>query len=62
MQPDDCSPTSKDNRSSPKELSAEERWAERMKPSRQRNLTPSHRRWLANVLRASRRQRFQEER
>ncbi len=36
-------------------LSDEERWVERMKPSRQRNLTPQQRQSLARFLRASRR-------
>ena len=37
--------------------SDEERWAERMKPSRQRNLTPKQRRSLALCLWELRRQR-----
>ena len=41
-------------------LSDEERWAERMKPSRQRNLTPQQRQRLARQLRAGRRAHFLE--
>ena len=40
------------------ELSAEERWTERMRPSRQRNLTPSQRKSLATVLRQLRHDRL----
>jgi hypothetical protein len=59
MQPDDLPTTSKDDLSSPKELSAEEYWAEQMKPSRQRKLTPSQRKELAEILWALRRHRFE---
>jgi hypothetical protein len=61
MPQDDLPLTSKDDRSAPNTLSAEERWAERMKPFRQQNLTPSERQSLAAAIRWSRRQRFQEE-
>jgi hypothetical protein len=61
MPQDDSPTTSKDDRSSPKELSAEERWAERMKPFRQQNLTPSQRKSLADDLRSLRRLRSREE-
>jgi hypothetical protein len=58
---DDSPTTTKDESSSPNTLSAEERWAERMKPSRQRNLTPSQRKLLADDLRSLRRLRSQGE-
>jgi hypothetical protein len=61
MRPDDPPKTTKDESSSPNTLSAEERWAERMKPSRQRNLTPSQRKRLADGLRSLRRLRSQGE-
>jgi hypothetical protein len=51
MHPDDSSPTSNNDCLQPDMLSAEERWAERMKPSRQRKLTPSQRQSLALALR-----------
>ena len=60
MPQDDLTPTSKADRLSPDELSAEARWAELMKPSRQRNLTPSQRRSLAIVLWGLRRERLRK--
>jgi hypothetical protein len=57
MKPDASSTTSKDDRSSryQKELLAAAKvWAERMKPYRQQNLTPSQRKELARRLRAFR--------
>ena len=61
MPPDDSPTTTNDASSSPNTLSAEERWAERMKPYRQQNMTPSQRQSLAAAIRSWRRQRFQEE-
>jgi hypothetical protein len=51
---------STDNRSQQDTLSAEGRWAEKMKPSRQRNMTQSQWDRLTRFLRLSRRERFQE--
>ena len=55
MQADDCSQTLKAAPSPPPTLSVEEWWAEKIKPSRQRNLTPSQRASLAAQLRRLRR-------
>jgi hypothetical protein len=60
MTEDDSPTTSKDDPSRQELLSAEERWAERMKPSRQRNLTQSQRDSLARRLRACRKAHFLE--
>ncbi|MND01012.1 hypothetical protein D3C83_198270 [compost metagenome] len=56
MPENDSQPTSKDGRSSPTAWSAEKAWAEAMKPSRQRNLTPWQRQRVARLLRALRNQ------
>ena len=57
MQPDDCSPTSKDDRSPPNTSPEEALWERMKKPYRQQNLTPSQRSSLAMHLRALRRAR-----
>ena len=58
MPPEDCSPTSKEDRSSPSTSPVAAWWVEAMKPSRRRNLTPSQRAQLARFLRALRRERY----
>ena len=57
---DVCSQTSKDAPSQPKPWSVEEWWAEKIKPSRQRNLDPSQRASRACLLRHLRRERYAE--
>ena len=60
MQPDDKPPTPTDDRSpDPRTLSAEEFWAEKRKPFRQRNLTPAQRKELLDSIRWYRRQHFE---
>lgn len=60
MNKDHDSPsTSTDNPSPQNTLSDEERWAERMKPYRQQNLTPLRRQQLASFLRLLRKERFE---
>lgn len=51
---------SMENRSQQDTWSVEEWWAEKTKPSRQRNMTQSQRDRLARFLRLLRRERFQE--
>jgi hypothetical protein len=60
MLPDDSLETSKDDRCLLNELSAEERWVDRMKPFRQRGYTQSERDRLARAIRQCRRERFEE--
>lgn len=60
MHQENCLSTSTETPLSPEQLSAEEHWAERMKPSRQRQLTQSQRDRLARALKAGRRAHFQE--
>ena len=50
--------TSKDDRSPPNTWSVEEWWAEKTKPSRQRNLTPLQRQQRAELLRLFRRAKW----
>lgn len=58
MTPDDSPETSTDAHSRQSEWSVEEWWAEKTKPSRQRNLTPSQRRSRAEALKLLRRARW----
>lgn len=58
---DDSKLTSKETPSLPQPWSVEGYWAEQMKPSRQRNLSPQERRRLAILLRSFRREWWAEE-
>lgn len=62
MSKDSSAKTSKEDPSQQNTSLVEERWAERMKPSRQRKLTQSQRNSLAASLKWSRRLRFLEDR
>ena len=59
MKPEDSSTTWTGGLSAEELLQAEQRAAERMKPSRQRNMTPSQRKQLARALRALRADYFE---